>query len=221
MHTTSSSTPDSSEHSQALTPGAAADCANNHAATATPYVAAQAVPDAPTGAAAQPDLIFMLQHLSHVIALGLGSGLARTAPGTVGTLFAWGVFALFSDRLGSWSAGSGLLAFAALFIVGIWACQKTAQRLHQADPGCIVWDEIVAFWFILWVATPVGLWAQFWAFCWFRIFDSTKPGPIASIDQHFKAYGDKGWYRGLGIMLDDLLAALFTLLVLAVWRTVF
>lgn len=157
---------------------------------------------------------FMLRHPAHAIALGFGSGLAPRAPGTVGTLWAWVSF-LVLDR---WfdAVGWGLLIGAAL-LVGIWACTVTAQHLNIADPSVIVWDEVVAFWLVLWLVMPAGFLAQFAAFLLFRYFDAAKPGPVRWADALFKGQrgGALGWRQGFGILFDDLVAALCTLLVMA------
>ena len=97
------------------------------------------------------------------------------------------------------------------------ACTVTARNLGVSDPGNIVWDEIVAFWLVLWLLLPAGFWAQFWAFVLFRFFDAAKPGPVGWADKSFKGFG---WRGGFGIMFDDLVAAFCTLLVIALWRTV-
>jgi phosphatidylglycerophosphatase A len=160
----------------------------------------------------RPTLGFMLSHPAHAIALGFGSGLSAVAPGTVGTLFAW----LSYLALANWltTAGIGWLIAASL-PVGWWACTVAARRMRVLDPGNIVWDEIVAFWIVLWLLMPAGFWAQFVAFALFRFFDAVKPGPVAWADDLFHGFG---WRGGLGIMLDDLVAAFCTLLVLALWR---
>ena len=97
--------------------------------------------------------------------------------------------------------------------------------MNLADPGHIVWDEIVAFWAVLWMLAPAGWLAQAVAFGLFRFFDAAKPGPVGWADRLFKrdagAPGRTRWGRaGLGILLDDLVAAFCTLLVIAVWRAV-
>ena len=158
-------------------------------------------------------LRFMRQHPAHWIALGFGSGLAPMAPGTVGTLWAWAVFAMLDPWLGS--LAWGLLIGASLW-VGIWACTRTAQHLGIADPGAIVWDEVVGFWLVLWLVMPAGLVGQVVAFALFRFFDAVKPAPVRWADRLFK--DARGWRQGWGILFDDLVAALCTLLVIALWR---
>ena len=85
----------------------------------------------------------------------------------------------------------------------------------MADPGAIVWDEIVAFWLVLWLAMPMGLMGQIVAFALFRFFDAAKPGPVGWADSLFKGFG---WRGGWGILFDDFVAAFCTLLVIALWR---
>ena len=165
----------------------------------------------------RPGFRFMLAHPAHWVALGFGAGLSPVAPGTVGTLWAWLAFVLLQPRLGS-AQMAGLIAVSAL--VGWWACTVTARHMNVADPGAIVWDEVIAFWLVLWLVMPTGLWGQLVAFTLFRIFDAAKPGPVAWADQRFKQrHGQAiGWAQGFGIIFDDLVAALCTLLVIALWQ---
>jgi phosphatidylglycerophosphatase A len=111
-----------------------------------------------------------------------------------------------------------LIALAAA--VGWWACTVTARHLRDADPSAIVWDEVVAFWSVLWLVTPSGWIGQLGAFLLFRLFDAAKPGPVRWADARFKrrAGGPIGWAQGFGILFDDAVAALCTLLVIALWR---
>jgi phosphatidylglycerophosphatase A len=160
---------------------------------------------------------FVFGHPARALAFGFGCGLSPVAPGTVGTLWAWLVFTLAQPLMNDarWAGG---LAVSAL--VGVWACTRTARDMGLADPGAIVWDEIVAFWAVLWLVTPASFWAQFGAFALFRFFDTAKPGPVAWADALFKVAraAPIGWRQGLGIMFDDAVAALCTLLVIALWR---
>jgi phosphatidylglycerophosphatase A len=157
-------------------------------------------------------MVFMLSHPAHVIALGFGSGLAPVAPGTFGTLWAWLAFAVMQHWLAAEQIGE---VIAASLPVGWWASTVTARHMRVADPGSIVWDEIAAFWIVLWVLAPAGWLAQAAGFVLFRFFDAAKPGPVGWADQAFKG---GGWRGGFGIMIDDLVAAFCTLLVLALWR---
>ncbi len=169
-------------------------------------------PLAPPAPLLRPTLAFALRHPAHFIALGAGSGLARKAPGTVGTLWAWAAFAILQPYLND--AGWALLIGLGT-LIGWWACTVTARHMGIADSGHIVWDEVVAFWLVLWLVTPASFWAQLVAFALFRLFDAVKVGPMAWADRTFKGFGPRG---GFGILLDDFAAALCTLLVIALWR---
>jgi phosphatidylglycerophosphatase A len=166
---------------------------------------------------------FMLANPLHLLALGFGSGLSPVAPGTVGTLWAWLSYLAIQHWLSpvQWS-----VALAVGFVVGCWASTVAARHLGLADPGCIVWDEVIAFWLVLWLVMPASLPAQAAAFALFRFFDAVKPGPVAWADARFKPRREAdgrmqiGWAQGFGIMFDDLVAALCTLLVIALWRFV-
>jgi phosphatidylglycerophosphatase A len=146
---------------------------------------------------------FLVAHPAHFIALGLGSGLAPFAPGTWGTLFGWLTFVLLDHWL-SWTAWIALIG--AGFVVGIWACAKTGRDLGVPDHGAMVWDEMIAIWVVLLVA-PSGWGWQCAAFVLFRFFDIVKPPPIRTVDRRFKG--------GFGVMADDLVAAFFALLAMA------
>jgi phosphatidylglycerophosphatase A len=169
-------------------------------------------------AAVVPSWAFMRQHPAHWVALGAGSGLSPRAPGTVGTLWAWASFLVLNTWLTPWAWG---VVIALGLLLGQWACTVTAQHLGIADPGAIVWDEVIAFWIILWLLMPAGLLAQALAFALFRYFDAAKPGPVGWADRLFKLRAGQaiGARQGLGIMLDDLVAAACTLLVIALGLT--
>jgi phosphatidylglycerophosphatase A len=147
----------------------------------------------------------MLGHPARLLALGFGSGLAPVAPGTAGTLFAWAAFVALEALAGPlpWpaivAAGIGL---------GLWACTRCARDLGTADPGAIVWDEIVAFWLVLAAIAPAGWVEQLAAFGLFRLLDAAKPGPVGWADRWL--HGTTGWVQGVGILLDDLVAAIGT-----------
>lgn len=162
--------------------------------------------------AQRPSPIFMLSHPAHMLALGFGSGLSPIAPGTVGTLWAWLVWRLMAPYFSV--AGQGFLIACAI-VLGWWACKRTVDQLDLADPGFVVWDEIVAMWLILWLCMPMGWLDQLIAFALFRFFDAVKPGPVGWADQAFKGWG---WRGAWGILFDDLVAAFCTLLVMALWR---
>ena len=170
----------------------------------------------------RPTAHFMLAHPAHFMALGFGSGLSALAPGTVGTLWAWAAFWVLQPWMNEmrWAA---LLAIS--LPLGWWACSVTARDMRVLDPGSIVWDEIAAFWLVLWLVTPTGFSGQLLAFALFRFFDAVKPGPVGWADALFHqldTVNDRYAWRkaGFGIMLDDLVAAACTLLVIAAWRFV-
>ncbi len=155
-----------------------------------------------------PTLRFLLHHPAHFIALGFGAGLARFAPGTWGTLVAIPVAA----ALWTYAGDTGFIAAVVVFFgLGVWASAVTARNLGVPDPGAIVWDEVVAFLLVLYFTgdDPVRVAA---AFVLFRFFDIVKPPPIRQFDAAFKS--------GFGVMADDLLAAGYTLLVLALWQRI-
>lgn len=155
-----------------------------------------------------PSIRFLLSHPAHFIALGCGSGLSMWAPGTVGTLFAWLTFLLLRPLF---SETDFLVWLAVAFAGGVIAIHKTGLALHEPDHGSIVWDEIVPFWFVL-LLTPAGFYWQLAAFMLFRLFDIVKPQPARWFDQNMK--------NGLGVMLDDVMAAGYALLCLALAKWV-
>ncbi|MGH8761836.1 MAG: phosphatidylglycerophosphatase A family protein [Nitrosospira sp.] len=154
----------------------------------------------------RPDKAFVRRHPAHFIAFGGGIGLSPVAPGTAGTLAAFPLFWLLGYLLNLFEF---LLLTGVLFIVGIWACGVTGKALANHDHGGMVWDEITAFLLVL-LFTPNDLIWQAFAFLLFRLFDIVKPPPIGYYDTKLRG--------GLGVMLDDLLAAFFTLLCLAGWK---
>ena len=141
------------------------------------------------------------------------------APGTAGTLWAWFVYIALQPAVGD-GARAAILVVATL--LGWWACTVTARDLAQADPSSVVWDEVVAFWLVLWLVMPATFTAQAAAFILFRVFDAAKPGPVAWADQLFKHRRGEpiGWKQGFGILFDDFVAALCTLVVIALWTLV-
>jgi len=159
---------------------------------------------------------FMLGHPARWLALGFGSGLSPVAPGTVGTLWGWAAFVVAHHWLGEAPWG---WVIALSLPLGLWACTRTAQHLGTADPGAIVWDEIVAIWIVLWLVMPTGLLGQAVAFALFRFFDAAKPGPVGWADRLCKLKPGQaiGWRQGFGILFDDLVAAGCTLMVIALW----
>jgi len=143
---------------------------------------------------------------SGFLAFGFGSGLSPVAPGTMGTLAAVPfVFALKNLE----TAGFWLVLFL-LFLSGVKLCTHVSRKLGVHDHGGIVWDEMVGYW----MATALVPLQWHWllaAFVLFRFFDIVKPWPIRQIDRKISG--------GFGIMLDDVIAALFTMVILAALST--
>jgi phosphatidylglycerophosphatase A len=156
----------------------------------------------------RPDARLLFSHPAHFISLGGGSGLAPVAPGTAGTLVAFPLFI----GLSKWLSPVELFALTLVFFaIGVWACARTGAALGIPDHSSMVWDEIVAFMLIL-LFTPPGYGWQALAFFAFRAFDVLKPPPIRHVDRR--------WKSGFGVMFDDVIAAFYTLLVIAIVKRV-
>jgi phosphatidylglycerophosphatase A len=159
--------------------------------------------------AARPSVQFLFARPEHFIAQGFGSGLSPVVPGTFGTLVAIPLAMLIR------AFGNDAIFIAAIivaFVVGAWASQVTGRDLGVADHGSIVIDEIAAFLLVLYFvgADP---WRVALAFVLFRVFDIWKPPPIRQVDAAFK--------NGIGVMADDVLAALYALVVFALGQRLF
>ena len=143
----------------------------------------------------------------YFLAFGFGSGLMPKAPGTWGTLVALPLYYLLSFTPTYVYAIVTLIAG----LLGIYLCHYVAKELGEHDYPGIVWDEIVGYLCTMFLA-PVGLVWMIIGFVLFRLFDIWKPFPITWADEHVKG--------GLGIMLDDLLAAVpaWVILQLLAWR---
>lgn len=151
----------------------------------------------------RPTVGFVFSHPAHFIAFGFGAGLSPAAPGTAGTLLALPLYLVLTR----WLPDTAMFALIlVMFAVGLWACEATGRHLGVHDHGGMVWDEIVAFMLVLFFTPPVLIWQAF-AFLLFRLFDIVKPPPIRRIDREVGG--------GLGVMLDDVVAAFFALLCLA------
>ncbi|PPD19866.1 MAG: phosphatidylglycerophosphatase A [Methylomonas sp.] len=135
------------------------------------------------------------------LAFGFGSGLAKKAAGTFGTVAAIPLYWLLSQGgLAVYSAATVLTV-----LVGIVICGRAADKLGEHDFGGIVWDEIAGFLITMWLV-PLSLPAIVAGFVLFRFFDVVKPWPISWVDRHV--------HGGLGIMLDDVLAGLISAVLL-------
>ena len=142
-----------------------------------------------------------LGSLSGFLAYGFGSGLAPWAPGTFGPLAA----VPFAFLLKNLALPAYLLLLTGRFVMGVTVCSRASKRLGRHDPGGIVRDEMVGYW--LTIALVPLHWAWLAAgFVALRFFDILKPWPIRAVEKRFGG--------GLGIMLDDVVAALYALVVL-------
>jgi phosphatidylglycerophosphatase A len=131
------------------------------------------------------------------LAFGFGSGLSRRAPGTLGTLVAVPLYLTFAHTPLWLYSLVVLLALAA----GVWLCERASQELGVHDHPGIVWDEFVGLWITLWAVPAEPVWIVL-GFVVFRVFDIAKPWPIGGLDRRVGG----GW----GIMLDDVVAGLFS-----------
>lgn len=155
----------------------------------------------------QPNWRFLLQHPAHFLAFGFGSGLARKAPGTFGTLMAFPFFWYLSAHV---SDALFILILIGSFAIGVWVCDITGKALGVPDYGGLVWDEVVAMLLVLFF-TPTGWAWSLLAFALFRFFDIVKPQPIRYFDQNL--------HGGFGVMFDDIVAAGYALLCLAIIKS--
>ena len=147
------------------------------------------------------DIKFLIGSFWHLLALGFGSGLSKKAPGTLGSLITYPLNGFISPL----SIEIQLGFVVTLFFLGIHASDITSRRLKLKDPSCIVIDEIVAMMLIFILIEPDA--ASFViAFILFRFFDIKKPFPINWIEKKFTG--------GLGIMLDDIAAAVPCLIIM-------
>ena len=143
----------------------------------------------------------MLRNPLHLLSLGFGSGLAPVAPGTFGTLTAVPLYLLAQPL----PLPAYLVLVAAMLVAGIVLCGYTSRALGTHDHGGIVWDEIVGY-FIAMTAAPPGWGWLLAGFLLFRLFDIWKPWPIGWLDRRLSG--------GVGIMLDDIVAGIYALLVM-------
>lgn len=139
----------------------------------------------------------------HFLAFGFGAGLSARAPGTMGTLVALPlVYGLMQLPLSVY-----LCCIVMLCLVGIYLCGESARRLHTHDHPGIVWDEFAGM-AITMIAVPLQFRWIVLGFLLFRFFDIVKPWPIREADHRLSG--------GFGIMLDDIIAGLFSCVLLHV-----
>jgi len=149
----------------------------------------------------RPTFGALLRRPVHLLAFGLGSGLSPVGPGTAGTMLAVPLYLLV--------ARFPMPVYAAVvavgFAVGVWLCGRTARDLGVHDHPGIVWDEIIGY-LLTMMTMPMGVLPVLAGFIAFRLFDILKPWPVGWFDRRVGG--------GLGIMLDDALAAGYAWLVL-------
>ena len=150
----------------------------------------------------------LLRDPGHLLSLGFGSGLSPYAPGTAGTLAAIPFYLLLSTQPAFTYFFATLLCVA----LGVYLCGRTGKALGVHDHPAIVWDEFAGF-FITMLFAPVTPLTVMLGFCLFRLFDITKPWPASVIDTRL--------HSGLGVMLDDVIAGLYALLVLQLYLKFF
>jgi phosphatidylglycerophosphatase A len=138
----------------------------------------------------------------HFLAYGFGAGLSPKAPGTMGTVVAIPIYVLLMVYAGS---AVYLTVLAVALIGGIFICGYTARKMGIDDPKGVVWDEIVGY-LITMLGLPLGWLWVIGGFLLFRLFDIWKPWPIRWVDRQVKG--------GVGIMLDDVIAAIFACVLL-------
>lgn len=138
----------------------------------------------------------ILRQPVHLIAFGFGTGLSPRAPGTVGTLLGIPLVLLVAPM---GFAAHALVALTA-FVAGVYVCGESARRLDVHDHGGIVWDEVTGYLITMLAAPAEPVWLML-GFALFRLFDIVKPWPIREADHSLRG--------GLGIMLDDVLAAVY------------
>ncbi|MFQ1012048.1 phosphatidylglycerophosphatase A family protein [Gilliamella apicola] len=134
----------------------------------------------------------------HLLAVGLGSGMSPIMPGTMGSAMAIPLWLLFNGL----QPYLYWVLIVVAFIFGCFLCQKTSDDTHTHDSGHIVWDEFVGMWITLFFIPQISvLWVAI-AFVAFRVFDMAKPWPIRWFDKRVPG--------GFGIMVDDVIAAIFS-----------
>jgi phosphatidylglycerophosphatase A len=138
---------------------------------------------------------------SHFLGFGFGSGLIPLMPGTMGSLAAIPLILIMSYL--------PLMVYIVITVIaavlGILICQKVSDDLGVHDHGSIVWDEIVGM-MIVFIAVPITWHSILLGFILFRVFDILKPWPIS--------FFDKNVHGGWGIMVDDIIAGVFSLICL-------
>ncbi len=145
----------------------------------------------------------LLLNPAHLLSLGFGSGLSPKMPGTMGTVVGAGLYLLLPSM--NWIIHLHLII--AAFLIGIFLCGYTAKALNVHDHPAIVWDEIVGYLITMFMVPKEWMWILI-GFVLFRLFDIWKPWPISIADKQLKG--------GFGIMFDDVIAAIFALIIIQI-----
>jgi|TARA_Y100000310_G_scaffold105217_1_gene103591 phosphatidylglycerophosphatase A len=130
----------------------------------------------------------------YLIAFGFGTGLVPKAPGTMGTLLAVLIYLLIREL----TLPIYLILVVACLALGVYLCERVSRDMGESDPRGIVLDEIVGYWIVMIAAPPAWYWIPV-GFLLFRAADILKPWPVGWLDRNVGG--------GLGIMLDDVAAA--------------
>lgn len=158
----------------------------------------------------RPTWTWLMENKIAFLAFGFGAGLAPKAAGTWGSLVGM-LWAALMLGMGLGKVGLFILAVLALG-AGVWICNQTEAALGRHDDGGIVWDEIAAM-LLIFSLIPQGFFWWIIGFALFRLFDIVKPKPISWADDKIGG--------GLGVMLDDVIAAAYTVLIVGILALIF
>ena len=144
-----------------------------------------------------------LRNPVQLLAFGFGSGCAPKAPGTAGSLLAAIIYLPLSLLPPIWY----VVVLGVVILSGVWICDQASRQLGVHDHPGIVWDEFAGLWLTMLLAPAGWTWLVL-GFVLFRLFDIWKPWPVGWLDQRIGG--------GLGVMLDDLVAGFYALILLQI-----
>jgi phosphatidylglycerophosphatase A len=156
-----------------------------------------------------PKFSQLLKNPVLMLGFGFGSGLAPKAPGTFGTLLG---LVLFIPVI-LWSQTAAIIVLVTSLLFGNYICGKSAEIIGVHDHGGIVWDEFAGIWLVMLFLPEQTILFWVYAFVAFRIFDIWKPYPISLADRKLNG--------GFGIMFDDVLAAIYAIILIWVTHSFF
>lgn len=139
----------------------------------------------------------------HFIGCGFGVGAIPIMPGTFGTALAIPIYFILIHF--SWLTYAIVTLF--LILIGVGLCGRINRDFGTEDHSAAVWDEVATFLIVLFLVPPVWYYILI-GFILFRLFDILKPGPIGWVDRHI--------HGGVGVMLDDVLAAVVSWIILQI-----